>query len=330
MSAGTPGGDSPQAVAPGGANTSSDSVRSSGSGSSGIQVAPSAEASAGRPAAIPAVASGGRDFGRVLGTGTQDTGTQSGSGPSTTPWTRPRLAGSRVSAPQGADRGGPPRSQARQVSRKLAKKATAQPYRGPLDTQAMRLARDLARKFGVEVLGFGSPGLDEEAAAEFAAAIDDVLTRHPALVLTAVAIAELSDGELIRSSVDESGDGISRIRVVLSLVAACDSSLAAERITALRRAGSWSVAIDGPPVYTLVVRELGHAMDAVGGYRARAAAREMSIADRTNGSVEPAAAVADAFVEVQLAGEAAAPQAKALYRVLLEALGNARRTSESP
>jgi hypothetical protein len=56
----------------------------------------------------------------------------------------------------------------------------------------------------------------------------------------------------------------------------------------------------------------------------------VSIADRTNGSVEPAAAVADAFVEVQLAGEAAAPQAKALYRVLLEALGNARRTSESP
>ncbi|WP_327146866.1 hypothetical protein [Nocardia sp. NBC_01327] len=275
-------------------------------------------------AATPTLNGGGRDLGREAGTRAL-----SDSGPLTTPWTRLRPAGGGVSAPQESGRGVPPRPQARPIGRKPAKKDVAQPDRGPRDTLSMQLARELARKYGLEVLGFSSPGLDEQAVAEFAAAIDDMLTRHPVLILTSIAISELPEDELARSFTEESGDGISGMHVVLSLATARDRSLAAEWIATERQAGKWPVAIELPPVYALVVHELGYAMDAVGGHRARATVQEMPISERSGRSGNPAAAVAAAFAEVELMGDAAKPQSKALHRVLLEAADSAHSSNES-
>lgn len=314
IDAGNPGIGRTLGFAPRSADTSSDSVQPSDvSDAASVSPVGGAAASVSTPANSSLVSGPGREV---------DAGLRSGSGPTTTPWTRPRPVGKGVSAPAAGGRGGPPRPDARPARPKATKKATVQSDRGSLDTRAMRLARVLARKYGLEVLGFGIPGLDDEAVAEFAAAIDDMLTRHPVLPLTAIAIAELPEDELIRSSADDSDDGISGIQLIFGLVAARDRGVAVQTIAAERRAGIWPVAIESPPVYALTVRELGYAMDAVGGYRARAAV-EMSSAESPWESHSAAAAVAAAFTEVELAGDAAGPRAKALYQILLEAAGSA-------
>ncbi|MFB8005818.1 hypothetical protein [Nocardia sp. NPDC056000] len=192
----------------------------------------------------------------------------------------------------------------------------------------MRLARQLAEEYGLETYGFDSPGIDDAVVTQFAAAIDDTLTRHPPLVLITLSIAELPEGELIRSSTDESADGVSGSHLVLSPIAARSLGPADERIAAERSAGQWPGTVDLPPVYALVIRELGYAMDAVGGYRARVAVREMEIPDQSGVPGDPAAVVAAAFAEVELTAAAAGPRSRALYRVLLDAADSARRSIE--
>ncbi|MFI6361117.1 hypothetical protein ACIBG0_00060 [Nocardia sp. NPDC050630] len=221
------------------------------------------------------------------------------------------------------------------------------------------LARKLAERHDLELVGFDDPSVDGYTIREIAAALDDVLTQYPYVDLRQIAIAESADAAT-RLEWDwvagAAGPEPFTRRIVLDTVVARSPAVFAEYIRSATHSGKIARGSDRRPVYSTMVRELGHALDVAGSFRARQAAQDALIAEFTrtrgtaprdnptsassseyeqwraqlsgygfhNGNFDPGMAMADAFTEVQINGCEAAPPAKVLHRLLID---TARKTA---
>ncbi|NKY55731.1 hypothetical protein [Nocardia flavorosea] len=215
------------------------------------------------------------------------------------------------------------------------------------------LVQALTARHDLRVVGFDAPGIAPGTCHEIAVAIDDVLTEHPHLALGEFVIGECGQDvtRLEWAQVPgEHGPETQIRRLTLQYEVACRPELYFEKVRAGTAPGRPGPGSEERPVYCAIVRELGHALDTLGGLHARRVAQRTLIAEyfvlrgaelytETLGSVvhgyqqwrdgpgdngsaggrfDPGPALADAFVEVQLnRGEAGAP-ARALRRLLVE------------
>lgn len=214
-----------------------------------------------------------------------------------------------------------------------------------------RWIRLLTGRYGLEVVGFDADGLDESVVAEFVAAIDDVLTRYPAIVLHRVAIAEL-DGERVvqacRTVADDGSESPCAV-LTLDLTTARDSHWSGRH--ANRSSPNAPDASGGceQSVYIAAVGQLGRVLDFGHDGLVAATARRTLVAayldtldaearsaglgpvvrgykqwrrglfghDVDNAVFDPDTAIAAAFAQVLVNGGMASHPARALYRVLV-------------
>jgi hypothetical protein len=204
------------------------------------------------------------------------------------------------------------------------------------------MAEVLAARHGLRVLGFETPGIDLENLREIARALDDVLARHPYLMLPEFAIADCG-AQVAKLDRVPSGGKQEKVPRVARLNL---NSEVAKNIGLL--AGTIPAEYENRPLYFTIVRELGHVLDITGGLRARSMSQRRLISEyfaarednrleiplgaivgdyrRWRGQlrVVPAAgfdagvALADAFAEVQMKMEEASAPAQVLQRLLVE------------
>ncbi|MBF6243613.1 hypothetical protein IU471_08470 [Nocardia elegans] len=206
------------------------------------------------------------------------------------------------------------------------------------------LARMLAERHGVAVVGFDLPDLEEAVVRQFAAAVDRVLTEYPVIALDVVRVADLDGaaGRVQWSS--ESRD---------DAVAAAARSITLDQRTAHKPSLVVGTSEPGAEpedlvIYSATVRELGLALDFAGGGVARRKAQRVLIAEYMRleagryttlaevlggfrrwragltgasgrGGFDVSRALRDAFADVVLHGEKASAPARTLHAVLLDA-----------
>ncbi|OXR40810.1 hypothetical protein B7C42_07094 [Nocardia cerradoensis] len=255
---------------------------------------------------------------------------------------RPSTPGAPKAPAKGAP--GTPKRVRREDKRVEARHATS--------NEGQELAEALMRRHGLQVTGFDTPGIALDTLRDIAQALDDVLTAHPYLDLPEFAIAECGDAVTRLDWVRSSGDGenIPRVkRLILNMANAKDADSLARKVSAEAERGGISRGSARRPLYSTVVRELGHALDVTGGLRAHPESQRTLISEYLSecgdsrfetplgvvvtdyrrwrgrlsgygfphGRFEPGRALADAFAEVQLdAGKAVAP-ARVLHRLLV-------------
>ncbi|MFJ1456481.1 hypothetical protein [Nocardia sp. N2S4-5] len=263
-----------------------------------------------------------------------------------TPWSGPSSGAPRgatadqnPSSPRSNTPPRPPRAAEDKKDRaRETQRPAAEPGTSPLFAW---LARTLADRHGVRVVGFDLPGLHEVPVRQFAAAVDRVLSDYPAIELDVVAVAELDDdAEGVRWH-SEPGDPATVRSITLDQRVAGDPGTGAE--TSEAAADS-----DDQLIYEATVRELGLALNSAGDDAARRAAQRILIveymrvaagryttfgellrgyrdwrAELPGGTGETGfdarRAVAAAFAEVVLRRERAAAPAKALHAALVDA-----------
>lgn len=320
-----------------------------GGGKSGEHAGRGPRAAGGPPPTGASAPVTGRDAPRNAAAAGRDAtpGRKSGVGAGReTPWTGPP---SRTSRGPGADQnpssprtGAPPRSpkdaeRLRDRPRDLGR-STGKPAASPLFAW---LARMLADRHGVTVVGFDLPELQEAPVRQFAAAIDRVLTDYPAIELDVVAVAELDDdAENVRWHSETRDSGTVR-------------SITLDQRVAREPSGDTGTPesptdSDASAVYAATVRELGLALNDAGGDVARrtaqrtliaeymrvAAGRYTTLAELLRGyrswraelpggpgetGFDARRAVAAAFAQVVLHRERAGAPAKVLHAALVDA-----------
>ncbi|MGW5517132.1 hypothetical protein [Nocardia africana] len=263
-----------------------------------------------------------------------------------TPWNEPSTRPSRGSTtadPQSSNprSGTPPRPARGGEQRKRDRQRDREPSAGTtrVAPPLAWLARTLADRHGVTVVGFGLPGLQETPVRQFAAAIDRVLTDYPVIDLDVVAVGELGDdADSVLWRHESHGSAAVRSITLDRRVAGDDSGTPESE-----------GASDDPAVYAATVRELGLALNSTGGDVARRAAQHTLIGEymRTAagryttlaqllrgyrqwraelpgatgeaGEFDGRRAVGAAFADVVLHGRRASAPAKALHAALVDA-----------
>ncbi|MBF6171011.1 hypothetical protein [Nocardia blacklockiae] len=262
-----------------------------------------------------------------------------------TPWSRPQAQGSSRpetpgTSPSGPRSGTPPRSPIGNPKRRNQRPDAE----GPGDKRAASpvfawLARTLRDQHDVVVLGFDLPDLQETPVREFAASVDRVLTEYPMIELDVVAVADEAGDVRWRSEPRESATVRS---ITLNRHAACepDSSSAMAESDA---------GVDDSSIRSATVRELGRALDDVGGGVVGRTAQHIMIAEymremagryttfgglvggyrrwraELTGAADPVGrfevdrAVGAAFADVVLNGNRACAAAKSLHTALIRA-----------
>ncbi|WP_040698916.1 hypothetical protein [Nocardia vinacea] len=273
------------------------------------------------------------------------------------PWSKSPAASSPTSSPSSGapPRVSPPRPGGRpgadkgaEKGKKKEKRAVPQravPQRAETDTEAMRIAREMAARHNLEIRGFESAGIHADTVREMAAALDAMLGRYT-LPLYGIEIAELAGAPSRvenRNTEAESDDPAPWI--VLDRAAAANPRLLAGSTVTVPH--STRPTRPERPMYTTILRALGASLDLAGGFRARAEAQRTLIMEYLrvhgakgdtlarvvsgykrwrsafsdtcfrNGVFVPAAALAEAFAAVELDGDAASGPAKALHRLLV-------------
>ncbi|MFD0360920.1 hypothetical protein ACFQZZ_05595 [Nocardia sp. GCM10030253] len=189
----------------------------------------------------------------------------------------------------------------------------------------MRIAREMAVRHDLEIVGFDSAGVDEPTVREIAVAVDELLAKYP-IPLRGIEIAEGGDGmpsRLVRDRVSGAGQsGPPATWIVLDKAAVANWGRPAGSIagTGADRRGD-----DERPVYTTIVREFGRALDTAGNFRARQEAQRTLITESLRGGggfggglLDPGKALVEGFTEVVLRGERAGSLATVLHGVLVK------------
>lgn len=191
------------------------------------------------------------------------------------------------------------------------------------------MGRELANRYGLEVIGFDTPDLDPASVTEFVAAIDAVLPNYPEIALRSVRIG-LAAAHLVELVEPRDIPGL-----VLTLNGALVRAAAA------------------PPAdttFAATVRALGRALIAAGGDRAAASTHRvliglyldsLNIRERfdtiarvvqgyrtwliregstvSEGRLDPMATLEEGFLSVVRDGDSAGNTAKALHQVIVSA-----------
>ncbi|WP_433733148.1 hypothetical protein ACQP0C_12875 [Nocardia sp. CA-129566] len=275
-----------------------------------------------------------------------------------TPWSKSPAASSPTSSPSNGapPRVSPPRpggrpgadKDAAEKNKKKEKRAAPQrpvPQQAETDTEAMRIAREMAARHNLEIRGFESSGIHADTVREMAAALDAMVGRYT-VPLHGIEIADLAGAPSRvenRNTEAESDDPAPWIMLDRAAVAnprmLTGSTVAVPHSTRPTRPDR--------PMYTTILRALGGALDLAGGFRARTEAQRTLITEYLrvrgakgdtlarvvsgykrwrsalsdncfrNGVFAPAAALAEAFAAVELDGDAASGPAKTLHRLLV-------------
>ncbi|WP_063051567.1 WXG100 family type VII secretion target [Nocardia arthritidis] len=233
----------------------------------------------GKQAGPPTMPSGRNDSGKP----SADTPwTRNGSG---TPWAKaPSPSGApanetppRVSPPRSPDRppaGKKPEPAPKRPEQKRAPKPAGVRARRATDAEAMRIAREMAARHNIEIVGFDAAGIAAATVQDIADAADSVLPRMPA-VLRGIEIRDVT-GSLSavenRCTAKQSGEVAPWI--VLAHTAVIDPRMLAGRSRATTRS-------DPPrrPMYAAILRELGAVIDLTGGFRAHREAQRALITE---------------------------------------------------
>ncbi|WP_328404711.1 hypothetical protein [Nocardia sp. NBC_00403] len=207
-----------------------------------------------------------------------------------------------------------------------------QPKHVETDQAAMEVARALAARHGLRIVGFETAGISERTVHEIAAAVDDILGKYPFLDLGGIEITELG------------GHAVSDVKWDLAA-----GWIILDR-TAVANPTPSVPGSDEPPMYSTIVNDLGRILEATAGPRTRQRAQASLITEywrisgpwnRTDtlahivagyrkwraqlsghsfsGSrFEPRAALVEAFTEVELRGDKACGPAKVLHQLVVE------------
>ncbi|MGW5749900.1 hypothetical protein ACWEVI_03425, partial [Nocardia rhamnosiphila] len=201
---------------------------------------------------------------------------------------------------------------------------TVVPGTGGNPADAVRLAKDMARRHGLRIRGFETAGLETEVVHQIAAALNDLLGKYT-VELYGIEVTEQRDDTIRRErkKAAESGSAepppvwITLERAELVGPGAVGSGPTRRRF---RRAGA-----TGRPAYTAVVRAFAAALDEAGDYRARQEAWRILMAGSLSGGpdigaglLDPGRALVEGFVEAELHGKRAGEAAKELHRALLK------------
>ncbi|WP_067476916.1 WXG100 family type VII secretion target [Nocardia amamiensis] len=202
-----------------------------------------------------------------------------------TPWAKaPSPSGApaneippRVSPPRTPDRppaGKKPEPAPERREQKRPPKQAGVRARRATDAEAMRIAREMAGRHNIEIVGFDAAGIAAATVQDIADAVDTVLPRMPG-VLRGIEIRDAT-GSLSavenRSTVKKSGEMAPWI--VLARTAVIDPRMLA--------GGSRATTGSGPPrrpMYAAILRELGAAVDLTGGFRAHREAQRALITE---------------------------------------------------
>jgi uncharacterized protein YukE len=239
----------------------------------------------GKQAGPPTMPSGRNDSGKPSA---NTPWTRNGSG---TPWAKaPSPSGApanetppRVSPPRTPDRppaGKKPEPAPKRPAQKRAPKPAGVRARRATDAEAMRIAREMAARHNIEIVGFDATGIAAATVQDIADAVDTVLPRMPG-ALRGIEIRHVT-GSLStvenRSPASQSGEVAPWI--VLAHTAVSDPRMLAGRSRATTRAGTAR-----RPMYAAILRELGAAIDLAGGFRAHKEAQRALITEfmRING-----------------------------------------------
>ncbi|MEU6188202.1 hypothetical protein [Nocardia sp. NPDC047038] len=206
--------------------------------------------------------------------------TRNGSG---TPWAKapsPSAAPAnetppRISPPRTPDR--PPagkKAEPARLERKRAPKPAGVRAHRATDAEAMRIAREMAARHNIEIVGFDAAGIAAATVQDIADAVDTVLPRMP-VVLRGVEIRDVTDSLSSvedRSTAKRSGEVAPWI--VLAHAAVIDPRTLAGRSRATTRSSP-----PRRPMYAAILRELGAAIDLIGGFRAHKEAQRALITE---------------------------------------------------
>ncbi|WP_406235158.1 hypothetical protein [Nocardia sp. NBC_01009] len=221
---------------------------------------------------------------------------------------------------------------------------SVKPKRVATDPAAMEVARQLATRHGLQIVGFETSGVAERTVQEIAAAVDDILGKYPFLKLGGIEISELGDAASDVKWKREAG------WIILDGTVLADPAKLADIVSAATRSGASVPGSDERPMYSTIVNDLGRVMEAAAGPAARKRAHATLIAeyrrisgpwDRTDTLAqivagyrkwraqlsgrcfsgprfEPRAALIEAFTEVELCGDKACGPAKVLHQLVVE------------
>jgi hypothetical protein len=138
----------------------------------------------------------------------------------------------------------------------------------------MRIAREMAARHNIEIVGFDAAGIAAATVQDIADAVDTVLPRMPA-ALCGIEIRDVT-GSLSavenRSTAEQSGKVAPWI--VLAHTAVIDPRMLAGRSRATTRSGP-----PRRPMHAAILRELGAAIDLTGGFRAHKEAQRALITE---------------------------------------------------
>ncbi|MGV9409180.1 zeta toxin family protein [Nocardia sp. NPDC003693] len=216
-----------------------------------------------------------------------------------------------------------------------------------------QIAEELENRWDVEAVGFDNPDLDPEAVREFARAVDTMLSRYPDVDLERVVIEPLGRNTYARATSYKNSDGTMSVdSLALNARYATDPELMARHAAEDEADGHLVPGSADRPVYSTLVHEFAHAIAFEGQERSAATAQEAleKYYEATRGGMDKAGfdawlsqlsgysfddnglldgdeALAEAFTDVELNGEAASEPAKVLFWHLLD---GARQDSPIP
>lgn len=201
---------------------------------------------------------------------------------------------------------------------------TVVPGTGGNPADAIRLAKDMARRHGLRIRGFETAGLESEVVQQIAAALHDLLAKYT-VTLYGIEVTEQRDDTIRRERKKAAESGSAEpppVWITLERAELTSSGAAGPGSTRrrFRRGGT-----PGRPAYTAVVRAFAAALDEAGDYRARQEAWRILMAGSLSGGpdigaglLDPGRALVEGFVEVELHGKRAGESAKALHGALLK------------
>ncbi|MEU7633777.1 hypothetical protein AB0C34_28005 [Nocardia sp. NPDC049220] len=194
-------------------------------------------------------------------------------------------------------------------------------------SEIARIARELATRHGLEVVGFDTSGVGVPTIHEIAAALDDLLAKYP-IPLRGIEITDRSTGASTHSVRDrraEAGRSDAPMLWIVLDTAALTVSVPSEGISQKKRGRRRRHQVADRSVYTAIAREFAGALDIAGGFRARQEAWRALMAESLraggrvdHGLLEPRQALVQAFTEVELAGDRAGELAKVLHGMLVK------------
>jgi hypothetical protein len=278
-----------------------------------------------------------------------------------TPWSRnaggpspgqaypPRRKGPRPDAAQ-------PGNPGKDTRRRKPKPAPAEAKRSRIrtDPDAVAAAQALAARHGLRIAGFDTSGVSRPTVDEIAAAVDDILGKHPYIELAGIEITDLPDGAVSRvtsaRATQEAEGPVTGERILLDRVTAASPALLEEKVETAIRSGERVAGSGERPMYSTIVHDLGRILEAGAGRRVRQSAHRSLLMEyqRVSGPwgardtlavivrgyrqwraqliracfsgdrFDPRAAVVEGFTEVELRGEGACGPAKVLHRLVVE------------